>query len=260
MAVTRSWPKGPRYRLPRTVTPFPLEAATSYTDRLAHANHISIYTMRSQVAESCNARLRPDWLAIVSGQPEQVIRARLIGLVGDPIAIRQNLRRILYRMCLARKGIQDPVYCCLPTQITVCQRHQRWIGLPAHHLDDQVDLHDRPQVLSAGRRHEQLARQHPQADLCAAVSPARHILVFWTNAEQQLGAEVLQSGVHAYVAAYPAVVVIAATVPSVLPLLQQPSTPRGLVVPTRLLDHINERTGARHRDTTPLEQWVQTNA
>ncbi|MDV7317140.1 hypothetical protein R4484_36165, partial [Mycolicibacterium fortuitum] len=135
MATNRAWPRGPRQQLPRTVTPFAWEAATCYTARLAHANHIGTYTLRGHVGESCGARPRSDWLAIVSGQPEQVIQTRLRGLAGDPAALKQNLRRPLCRRCMAGKGIREPVYCYLPAHLTVCHRHQRWIGPPAHTVD-----------------------------------------------------------------------------------------------------------------------------
>jgi hypothetical protein len=124
MAPARPWPRGPHQRLPRTAAPFASEAATSYTARLAHANHIGVGTLRRHVAESAAARPRPDWLAVVSGQPEPVIRARLRGLAGDTAKPANHLRRPLCQMCMARKGIQEPVYCYLPAHITVCQRHQ----------------------------------------------------------------------------------------------------------------------------------------
>ena len=82
---------------------------TPNIDRLARANHIGVSTLRGHVAESCAARPRPDWLAVVSGQPEQVIRSRLCGLAGDPTALKQYLRRPLCQRCMARKGIHEPV-------------------------------------------------------------------------------------------------------------------------------------------------------
>lgn len=257
MAPSRPWPRGPHQRLPRTIPPFAAEAVTSYIDRLAHANHIGVYTLRGYVAESCSARPRPDWLATVSGQPEQVIRARLRGFAGDRTALKQNLRRPMCQTCMARKGIHEPVYCYLPTHLTVCRRHQRWIGPPAHVLDDQVDLHDRPSVLSAGRMHQRLARQHSGDDLRDAWGDARHILVFWAHAERLVAAAILQSGLLAHVAAYPGVVAIAATLLTARPRVEQPSTPTEPAWPTLLLDRINERTGAHHTDTTPIEQWAQ---
>jgi len=124
---------------------------------------------------------------------------------------------------MARKGIHDPIYCYLPAHITVCQRHRRWIGLPVHVLDDQVDLHDRPQVLSAARAHLRLARQYSEIDLRDSLSDARHILVFWAHAERQIAAGILPEPVW----------------------------------PKLLCDRINERTGAWHSDLTPVEQWVR---
>jgi len=257
MATTRPWPEGPHQRLPRTTTPFASEAATSYTDRLARANHISVYTLRGHVAESCSARPRPDWLATVSGQPEQVIRSRLVGLAGDPTSLKQKFRRPMCQVCMARKGIREPVYCYLPAHIIMCHRHRRWIGPPAHVLDDQIDLHDRPRVLSAGRTHQRLARQYSEVDLRAALGDARQILVFWAHSERRAAAAILQSGLQAHVAAYPDVIAIAATLLTIRPRIEHPSTPTEPAWPTLLLDRINERTGSGHEDVTPIEQWVQ---
>jgi hypothetical protein len=109
MAPTRSWPHGPQRRLPRVVAPFESVAATSYTARLAHANHIGASTLRRHVAETANAWPRPDWLAIVSGQPAPVICARLRGFAGDAATIAHHLRRPLRRLCMAspRCAVQD---------------------------------------------------------------------------------------------------------------------------------------------------------
>lgn len=230
---------------------------TSYIDRLARANHIGVSTLRGHVAESCAARPRPDWLAIVSGQPEQVIRARVRGFAGDPAALKQNLRRPMCQICMARREIHEPVYCYLATHITICHRHQRWIGPPAHVLNDQVDLHNWPRVLSAARTHQRLARQCSEIDLRDALSDARHFLVFWAHSEDNSAAGILQTGVEAHVAVYPDVIAIAATLLTARPLVEQPSTPTEPAWPTLLLDRINERTGAHHADATPVEQWAQ---
>jgi hypothetical protein len=243
--------------LPRTAAPFASEAATSYTARLAHANHIGVGTLRRHVAESAAARPRPDWLAVVSGQPEPVIRARLRGLAGDTAKPANHLRRPLCQMCMARKGIQEPVYCYLPAHITVCQRHQRWIGPPTRVLDDQIDLHDRPAVLSAGRTHQRLACHYSEVDLRDALGDARHMLIFWAHAERCAAAGILQSGLQAHVDAYPDVIAIAATLLTIRPLVEQPNTPAASASPINLLASINERTGARHTDATPIEQWMQ---
>jgi hypothetical protein len=257
VATVRPWPRGPRQRLPRTIAPFRWEAVSSYIDRLARANHIGVSTLRGHVAESCAARPRPDWLAVVSGQPEQVIRSRLCGLAGDPTALKQYLRRPLCQRFMARKGIHEPVYCYLPAHVSVCHPHRRWIGSPTRVLDDQVDLRDRPTVLSAGRTHRRLARQYSEVDLHDALGDARHILVFWAHAERHVAAGILQNGLEAHVVAYPDVIAVAATLLTARPRVEQPRTPTEPAWPTLLLDRINERTGAHHADATPVEQWAQ---
>lgn len=62
---------------------------------------------------------------------------------------------------------------------------------------------------------------------------------------------------QAHLTAYPNVVAIAATLLTARPRIEQPNTPAEPAWPTLLLDRIKERTGARHTDTTPIEQWVQ---
>lgn len=255
MAATCSWPRGPRQRLPRAVTPFSYEAATSYTARLAHANHIGVRTLRGYVAESCNARPRPDWLAAVSGQPVDVLEKRLCGLAGDPATLKQNLRRPLCRRCMAGKGIREPVYCYLPAHLTVCHQHRRWVGPLAQTFDDQLDLRGHPQVLRAARTHWRLANRCAELDLRAALGDARHMLVYWAHAERREAATILQGGLHAHVSAYPEVISIAATLLTTRPQIEHPSGSTSSAS-TLLIARISERTTAYHDDGTPVEQWI----
>ena len=256
MAAICAWPHGPRQRLPRTVTPFACEAATSYAARLAHANHIGIRTLRGYIAESGDARPQPDWLAAVSGQPVHVIETRLRGLAGNPASLKQNLRRPLCRRCMQGKGIHGPVYCYLPAHLTVCHRHRRWIGPLAHTLDDQVDLQDQPQVLRAARIHQRLAHRYAEVDLRSALGDARHMLVYWARAERRETAAVLQTGLHASVSAYPQVIGVAATLLTISPQLEHPGRPTPPGTVALLINRINERIAAQHVDITPVEQWV----
>lgn len=68
--------------------------------------------------------------------------------------------------------------------------------------------------------------------------------------------QILQNGTQAHVAAYPELIAIAATLLTVRPRLEQPSTPTESAWTRLTLCRINERTGAHHTDTTPIEQWV----
>jgi hypothetical protein len=257
VAATWAVPRGPRQRLPRTVTPFAFEAATSYTARLAHANHIGVNTLRGCVVVSGTARPQPDWLAVVSGQPVHVLETRLRGLAGDRAALKQHLRRPLCRRCMAGRGIHGPVYCYLPAHLTVCHRHRRWIGPLAHTLDDQVDLWDQPQVLRAARLHRRLANRYAEVDLRAALGDARHMLVYWARAEHREAAAVLQASPHASVSAYPQVIAVAATLLTISAQLKHLGRPTPAGSVALLIDRINERTAAHHVDRTPVEQWVQ---
>ena len=258
MADTRAWPQGPRHRLPRTVTPFALEAATSYAARLAHANHIGVNTLRRHLAETGDGRPRPDWLATISGHPVSVIKTRLRGLAGDPAPLKRNLRRPLCRRCMAGKGIHEPVYCYLPDYVTVCHQHRRWIGPPARTLDDHVDLQPWPQVLRAARTHHRLTGQYTDIALGAALRDARHILMYWARAEHREKAAILHTGLQATVAAYPEVIAVAATLLMSGPGSETRSHPSRSDTVARLIDHINRRLAAQHIDTTPVEQWVAT--
>jgi len=72
-----------------------------------------------------------------------------------------------------------------------------------------------------------------------------------------VAAGILQNGLKAYLVAYPDVIVVAATLLTARPRVEQPSTPTELAWPTLLLNRINERIGSHHADITPIEQWVQ---
>jgi hypothetical protein len=176
MRPVRSWPNGPQQPLPKTVAPFESETVLSYLVRLAHANHISASQLRQYVAGS--AHRRADWLAAASRQPEGVLRARLRGFASNNWSFVSQTRRCrpMCRLCMARKGIHEPVYCILPPHITVCQRHQLWIGPPAHNLSDQKTLRDKPRILAAAPIHVQLAHRYGDADILSAFRDARRFL------------------------------------------------------------------------------------
>jgi hypothetical protein len=102
-----------------------------------------------------------------------------------------------------------------------------------------------------------LAHQYSEIELRDSLSDARHILVFWAHAERQIAAGVLHGGLRAHVAAYPDLIVIAATLLNARSQIEHPSTQPEPVWPKLLCNRINERTGASHSDLTPVEQWVQ---
>jgi len=256
MHPTRPWPQGPHRPLPKTVAPFATESVVSYIARLAHANHIGVNHLRRYVAESANSRPRPDWLATASNQPEVVIRARLRGFTSEEASPGSRHSRPMCRLCLARKAIHQPVFCFLPPHITVCQRHQLWIGPPARSLDDQRNLRYRPPVLAAARTHVRLVRQHGQTDIHHAMHAARHFLIYWANSERSLDAPILDKSLDGYVAAYPDLLAITETLVSHREQVENRGTRSGIDWPTTLLRKINEHSGHRHADITPIEQWV----
>jgi hypothetical protein len=158
---------------------------------------------------------------------------------------------------MARKGIREAVYCYLPAHVTVCHRHQRWIGPPAHVVDDQVDLQDRPLVIRGARTHHRVAHRHTEEDLRAAFGDARHMLIYWAHAEHREAAAILQNGLHAHVSAYPELIAIAATLLTIRPQVEKPGSSKSSASPALLVTRINERTGSRHTDGTPVEQWLR---
>ncbi|WP_160195284.1 TniQ family protein, partial [Mycobacterium kyorinense] len=183
----------------------------SYLARLAHANHLSPPQLRQYVAGRAGGYPHVDWLAIASGQPQQVLRSRLRGLsAGDRDFSRQTYQsRPMCRFCMARRGIREPVYCWLPLHVTVCHHHQRWIGPPARTLDDQEDLHDHPQVLDAARNHGALMRRYGTQRSLRALRDARHILIYWANAEKRATTPILASTLASCIAAYPDLIGVA---------------------------------------------------
>jgi TniQ protein len=132
--VAVDWPTGPRHQLPRTTPPFIYETVPSYVARLAHANHLQPGELRRYLTERRANHPRPDWLATVSGYPVPVLQSRLKGFAENERNLtRQRAHsRPACRFCMARRSVDEPVYCWLPEHVTVCYRHRRWIGPPAH--------------------------------------------------------------------------------------------------------------------------------
>jgi len=57
----------------------------------------------------------------------------------DPAGFRRSLRPAC-RHCMGRRSLLDSVPCKIPAYITVCRRHQLWIGPGVRTLADQYDL------------------------------------------------------------------------------------------------------------------------
>jgi hypothetical protein len=253
MRPVRPWPDGPQRPLPKTIAPFDSETVASYVARLAHANHLEPGQLRRYVAGSSPCA-RPDWLAIASGLPETTLRTRLRGFAPHErsLANQRTAWRPMCRLCMSRRGITDPVYCCMPLHITVCHRHQLWIGAPVRALYDQRDLRYKPDVLAAAKLHARLARRHSDVEINAATRDARHFLGYWANAENRSVTAVLNDSVGAHLAAYPEIVAITAT----LLIDGKQLAERRRVGPSEFLRFINARTKRTHIDATPIEQWL----
>lgn len=140
----------------------------------------------------------------------------------------------------------------MPQHITVCHRHQLFIGSPVRALDDQRDLRYKPDVLAAAKIHARLARRYSDVEINAATRDARHFLGYWANAENRTTTTVLNDRVDAHVRNYPELVAIVATL---LVWSKRPAEHTS-VGPTGLLRCINGQTGRTHTDATPIEQWL----
>lgn len=255
---TRPWPVGPTCQLPRTVAPFRAETVVSYLARLARANHLAPRHLRQYVTGTITGYPHVDWLATASGQPEQVLRSRLRGLsAGERDFTRQTYQsRPMCRLCMARRGIHDPVCCWLPVHVTVCQRHNLWIGPPARTPDHQMDLRRHPQVLDAAHTHGALVRRYGSEHTISALRQARHILIYWANAEQSATAAILDDTLVGRISAYPDLVRIASLLAAHSNDVQQRVNTEGIDWPTYLLMRINDRISRVHTDPRPLQHWV----
>lgn len=245
--------------LPRTVTPFHAETVQSYLDRLAHANHVEPRQLRCYLAEDrAICRPRPDWLASASGHPLATLQARLIGLADrDRHTARQRRHaRPACRLCMARRGVSEPVYCWFPDYATVCPRHRRWIGPGTYTLDDQRDLCCAPAVLAAAYGHARLYRDFHDAARFA-VKDATRILRWWAIS----GSGALSghpTDVDAYITAYPDLIDLAGILADARQHIWSPNAARlprsrtGEAVYTRCAQRFPQ-----HRDRTgPVEQWI----
>lgn len=257
--VTTSWPTGPRQRLPHIVAPFRTETVCSYLTRLAHANHLPSSCLQSHIAGGATRRARADWLAAATGIAENILRERLIGFgAANGTNTKQKAKvRPACRLCMARRGVYEPVYCWLPAHQTVCFRHTRWIGPSADSWEKQHDLRTRPDVLAAARRHRQLIRRH--RDLAGnALSEARHILTWWSRVDQK-DASSPSGGKMApivHLETYPDLIAVAAVLADHRHQVMATTHPRYRSWSDHLLDLINAHTTSYRHDPRPLQYWI----
>ena len=191
------------------MTPFQRETVWSYVTRLAHANHLQPQDLRSYLVGRQHADPRPDWLATASGYPLQVLHARLKGLAADERdPTRQRRRsRPACQLCMARRGVHQQVYCWLPEYMTVCRRHQRWIGPPARAWEDQQSLAARPRVIAAARTHGRLCHISTTAE--HDLRDGQRIVKWWARQRIVLDARSDIDTLEAHISAYPQVITLA---------------------------------------------------
>ena len=156
------WPRLPPQALPRPIIAFRNETVQSFTTRLARANAVSLRELRTYAAGT-DRYVDPDRLARLSGYPPEALRDRLRGFdEEDRDFLRQRARsRPACRWCSAKRGVFEPVYCWLPDDVTVCQRHSRWIGPSARQWSDQLSLKHHPDAVRAAAVHLNLVQHHP---------------------------------------------------------------------------------------------------
>lgn len=246
--------------LPRTVTPFHTETVQSYLDRLAHANHVKPRQLRCYLADGpAICRPRPDWLATASNHPLVTLDARLIGLADrDRHTTRQRRHaRPACRLCMARRGVYEPVYCWLPDYATVCRQHRRWIGPGTHTLDDQRDLRCAPVVIAAAQRHARLHRRHNNTARFAVKDAAR-IHRCWSRSAGLFTLPPAHADVDAHIAAYPDLIALAAILADARVRIW--NTVAATPARARAVDAVYVSIGGRfprRRDhTRPIEQWI----
>jgi hypothetical protein len=229
------WPEPTLRALPRTVTAFQFETVESFITRLAHANHVESQDLRPLIGAADSRRV--ERLATLSGYSPLVLLARLRGLTpNDRHATRQRAHsRPACRWCSVRRGATEPVHCWFPNHVTVCHRHQRWIGPSARSWADQADLATQHGVLTAAKRHKRLCRRHRSEIVDAAMDDALRIMVRQRIFAGQPHHGMANVGgvprwstrrhVDAHVATYPVVVELSALIASIRPQLLHATDP-----------------------------------
>lgn len=158
--------------LPRRVSPVHGETVDHFVQRLAEANHLSTAALLGYLRIPRGASrfpIRPDRLAAACGQPVELLTQRLPGLAWTHRSSGSNpYIRPACRRCMARRGLLEPVPCHIPAHVTVCRRHQLWIGFGARSHAQQLDLRAFPEMLRTQRRHHRLRRRHDTHDVVLA--------------------------------------------------------------------------------------------
>lgn len=155
--------------LPITLPPFPGECESSYWNRLALANHVSLVRLRAP-SRWLNSRLTTiDALCVLSGQPRQNLVKAIPDLRANDIspttkprapAPDQVLRWACRRCVVTRTGSALPAQVWASVHDNVCLRHNLWIGKNVFAPEQQLDLSRTPDVIRAQRHYWRLRRRH----------------------------------------------------------------------------------------------------
>lgn len=165
-------------RLPVTICLVRHETSGSYLARIARANHLDTRELTSYLDAPARTSgpHRFDRLAALTGHPVD----RLRDMLATSVHPRRQHRHEACRCCTAQHGIRTTVHLAAPTHRTACRRHRRWLPAGYWPAQQQYDLRDAPEILTAQRRHTRLVHEHGD-HATGFVRQAAHITERWTH-------------------------------------------------------------------------------
>lgn len=185
------WPYTATRPLPRCLAPIQSETVSSFLERLARSNRISLSDLACLLfpSEDNNPnitarRLRLEQLASVSGispihlayaLPEMRMHLPVthgLHLEGTTRAGRPNQALLACRLCVSAKGVKGNVTVWRRPDENVCLRHGLWIGDGVASPADQVSVSGLPDILMAQRAHNRMIRRFGYREVGAAYDGA----------------------------------------------------------------------------------------
>ncbi|MEV4020357.1 TniQ family protein [Nonomuraea angiospora] len=178
--------------LPFRPRPFPEETLSSYLQRIATANHLSLRVLLTQLQGTralAATTIDIARLASAVDLPEPTLRGALPELrdAGAEVALdRRGLApdfagksiRPACRRCVAGRGVLGAVDCWRDFSHNVCLTHQLWIGYRIATSAEQFDVSGLPEISRAQRRERALIGRPGGS---SALSEATAICYEWTT-------------------------------------------------------------------------------
>jgi len=159
---------------------------------------------------------------------------------------------------MARRGVHQPVYCWLREYMTVCRRHQRWIGSPARTWEDQKSLAAQPRVKAAARTHARLYHISTTAE--HDLRDAQRIVTWWARRRAVLEAPSHIDTLEAHISTYPQVITLAQILGAYRRRLWDSDGKTVTLARTihHLHNEIDDRLNIRHphAEMHPIESWI----